>query len=196
LLSVAGSQGQAFHSIDSCELKPGQWFAVVGCGGLGQLASQYAKAMGLKVLGVDINDNTLEVFSKQGADAVFNSRTNPNYVEEIKKLTDGGVHAVAVYSDSSAAYAGAPKILRVNGLLMCVGLPKEPLQVSVMDLCCQTYRIKGESTSVPKRMGKAVDFTIKHNILPEVDFRKLDEVGAMMDEMRAGKSSKRQVVVF
>ena len=56
----------AFHSVDSCELKEGQWLAVIGCGGLGQLACQYGKAMGYKVLGVDINDKTLEVFKKQG----------------------------------------------------------------------------------------------------------------------------------
>lgn len=35
----------AFHAVDSCELKPGQWLAVIGCGGLGQYAIQYAKAV-------------------------------------------------------------------------------------------------------------------------------------------------------
>jgi propanol-preferring alcohol dehydrogenase len=109
----------AFHSVDSCELKPGQWLAVIGCGGLGQLACQYGKAMGFKVLGIDINDKTLEVFKGQGADAVFNSRSNKSYVDELKKLTSGGVHAAAVFSDADAAYAGAPAIVRLNGLIMC-----------------------------------------------------------------------------
>lgn len=35
----------AFHSVDSCELKAGDWLAVIGCGGLGQYAIQYAKAV-------------------------------------------------------------------------------------------------------------------------------------------------------
>lgn len=109
----------AFHAVDSCELKEGQWLAVVGCGGLGQLACQYGKAMGYKVLGIDINDQTLEVFKKQGADAIFNSRSNKDYVAELKKLTSGGVHAAAVFSDADAAYAGAPAIVRLNGLIMC-----------------------------------------------------------------------------
>jgi D-arabinose 1-dehydrogenase-like Zn-dependent alcohol dehydrogenase len=105
--------------VDSCELKPGQWLAIIGCGGLGQLACQYSKAMGFKVLGIDVNDATLDVFKKQGGDAIFNSRSNKNYVEELKQLTNGGVHAAAVFSDADAAYASAPSIVRLNGLIMC-----------------------------------------------------------------------------
>jgi propanol-preferring alcohol dehydrogenase len=75
--------------------------------------------MGYKVLGIDINDTTLEVFKKQGADAIFNSRSNKSYVEELKKLTSGGVHATAVFSDADAAYAGAPSIVRLQGVIMC-----------------------------------------------------------------------------
>jgi D-arabinose 1-dehydrogenase-like Zn-dependent alcohol dehydrogenase len=45
-------------------------------------------------------------------------------------------------------------------------------------------------------MQKAVDFTIKHNILPEVQFRKLEEISDMIDEMNALKATKRMVVAF
>ncbi|KAF2404503.1 alcohol dehydrogenase [Trichodelitschia bisporula] len=186
----------AFHAVDSCELKPGEWLAVIGCGGLGQLATQYAKAMGLKVVGIDVNDTTLEVTKAQGADAIFNSRSNPNYVAELKKLTDGGAHAAAVFSDADAAYAHAPEVLRLRGLLMVVGLPKNPLKITAVDLCIGKYRIKGESTSIPQRMKKAVDFTVKHGILPEVEFRKLEELQDMIDEMTEGKATKRMAVVF
>lgn len=37
----------SFHSVDSCELKEGQWMAIIGCGGLGQYTIQYAKAVSL-----------------------------------------------------------------------------------------------------------------------------------------------------
>jgi D-arabinose 1-dehydrogenase-like Zn-dependent alcohol dehydrogenase len=175
----------AFHSVDSCELKPGQWFAVIGCGGLGQYAIQYAKAvritpivestycdlaanghvkMGYKVIGLDINDSQLEMAKKVGADAVFNTMTNKDYGEELKKLADGkGVHAAAVYSASNAAYASAPSILRIGGLIMVIGIAPKPLDfVSTFDLTTGKYRIKADSTSIPQRMKKAVDFTGKH----------------------------------
>lgn len=54
--------------------------------------------MGYKTVGLDINDSQLEMAKKVGADAVFNTMTNKNYVDEVKKLADGkGVHAAAVY---------------------------------------------------------------------------------------------------
>jgi propanol-preferring alcohol dehydrogenase len=186
----------AFHSVDSCELKPGQWFAVIGCGGLGQLATQYAKAMGFKVIGLDINDAMLEVAKTAGADVVFNSATNKDYVEQLKKVTGGGAHAAAVFSNAQAAYAGAPAILRLGGLMMVVGITGKPIAVSTMDMTLGRYRIKAESTSIPRRMPKAIEFSGKHNILPEVEYRKLEDVQAMIDDMEAGRAKTRMAVVF
>jgi propanol-preferring alcohol dehydrogenase len=105
----------AFHAVDSSECKPGDWLAVIGCGGLGQLGTQYAKAMGYKVIGIDINDSVLAQAKTQGADAVFNSLTNKTYVEEILKLTGGGVKAADVFSNADPAYAGATKIIKLGG---------------------------------------------------------------------------------
>lgn len=163
---------------------------------MGQLATQYAKAMQLKVVAIDINDDTLAVCKKQGADEVYNSRSNPAYVDEIRKLTQGGCHSTAVFSASNAAYASAPSLLRVNGLLMVIGIAKEPLQISTYDLAVANYRIQADSTSTPQRMGKAIAFTAKHNIVPEVEFRRLEELDDMVNEMQAGQSQRRKVVLF
>ncbi|RYN23790.1 hypothetical protein AA0113_g2897 [Alternaria arborescens] len=188
----------AFHSVDSCELKAGDWLAVIGCGGLGQYAIQYAKAMGIKTIGLDINENQLDVAKKVGADAVFNSMKNKDYLQEIKKLTGGkGCHAAAVYSASNAAYAGAPDVLRTGGLLMVIGIAPKGLDfINTFDLTTGRYRIKADSTGIPQRMKKAVEFTGKHSIQPEVEFRKIDDLPQMVADMEAGKAEKRQVVVF
>ena len=183
--------------MDNSELKPGDWLGVVGCGGLGQLATQYAKAMGCKVVGVDISDEILATCKAQGADAVFNSRSNKNYVKELLELTGGGVKAAAVFSNADAAYAGAPQIIKLGGVLMVIGIPANPLSVSSMDLTLGKFKVKSESTGIPQRMGKAVEFTAKHHIQPEVDQRKsLDEVQHMVEAMKKGQSIKRMAVVF
>ncbi|EXJ83945.1 hypothetical protein A1O3_04612 [Capronia epimyces CBS 606.96] len=186
----------AFNAVDSCELQPGQWLGVIGAGGLGQLATQYAKAMGLNVLAIDINDKTLEVCKAQGADAIFNSRTDQEYVSKVKDLTKGGVHAAAVFSNAKIAYVNSLNIIRVGGLLMVIGLPDEPLEVSTMDLALAKYRIKSDSPGIPRRLKKAVDFSAKHNIAPEVELRKLEELDDMVNEMRAGTATKRMAVAF
>ncbi|KAH8906175.1 alcohol dehydrogenase [Coniochaeta sp. PMI_546] len=187
----------SFHSVDSCDLKPGQWFGVVGAGGLGQIATQYAKAMGLNVVAIDVADANLAETKKLGADAVFNSRTNPNYVEELKKLTGGGCHAVALYTNAVQAFEAAPPLIRLGGTMMVIGIPKEPFPVSAMDLVMGRYRIKADCTSIPQRMQKAVDFTAKHKIMPNVEIRGgLEALQGMIDEMRAGKNPKRTAIVF
>lgn len=190
-------RNEAFHSVDSAELQPGDWLAVIGCGGLGQLATQYAKAMGVHVVGIDINDTILEQCKAQGADAVFNSLTNKDYVAEVIKLTSGGVNSAAVYSNADAAYAGAPAVIKLGGVLMVVGITHKPLQISSMDLTLGRYRVKSESTSIPQRMGKAVEFTAKHNIIPKIEvYKSLDDVAGMVDAIKNGKSTKRMAVVF
>lgn len=154
--------------------------------------------MGYKVIAIDINDKALQVCKEQGADVTFNSRTDANdYVAEVKRVTNGGLHAVAVFSAAPAAYKGAPPLLRPGGLLMAIGISPEPIQVSTFDLACQIYRVKAESTSIPQRMKKAVDFTAEHRILPEIEVRSgLEDVDNMVREMKAGESTKRMAVVF
>ncbi|KAK0812843.1 hypothetical protein LTR02_003120 [Friedmanniomyces endolithicus] len=186
----------AFHAVDNAELEEGDWMAVVGAGGLGQQATQIAKAMSFKVVALDVNDATLEVCKKQGADAAFNSRSNKDYVEELKKLTNGGVKAACVFSNADAAYAGVPSILRLGGVMMVIGLPHNPLKISSMDLALGKYKVKSESTGIPQRMKKAVDFLAKHNIKPEVQQRKLDDLNDMVTEMREGRATKRMLVNF
>ncbi|KAJ5629458.1 hypothetical protein N7528_003115 [Penicillium herquei] len=167
--------------------------------GLGQLATQYAKAMGFQVIAIDINDKALQACKEQGADVTINSISQANgYIEEVKNLTSGGVHAVAVFSAATIAYKGAPALIRPGGVLMVVGIPSDSLQVSAMDLVLGNYRIKAESTSIPQRMKKVVDFTAKHQILPQMEVSQdgLDGVDRMIREMENGHSSKRMAVVF
>lgn len=160
------------------------------------MSVRYAKAMGLQVVALDINDDMLAIVKKNGADAVFNTRTKQNYAEEVKKLTGTGCHAAAVYSNASPAYVTARKILKINGLLMVIGLPDTDLQFPSFDIVANIIRIKGSNTGTPKEMKKALDFTATHQIVPEVEFRNLDEMPQMYNEMERGVATKRMVVVF
>lgn len=154
--------------------------------------------MGIKTIALDINDSQISMAKTLGADAAFNSKTDPNYIDNIKKLTDGkGCHAAAVYSGSNMAYAGAPDLLRTGGLLMVVGIAPNGFDfINAFDLTTGRYRIKAESTSIPQRMKKAVEFTGKHGIQPEVEYRNLEDLPKMIEDMQNGKAEKRQVVVF
>ncbi|KAK5019020.1 putative secondary metabolism biosynthetic enzyme [Cryomyces antarcticus] len=185
----------SFHGVDSCGLKPGQWMAIVGCGGLGQMAIQFAKAMGFNVVGLDINDAVLKAAKDVGADIVLNS-TKPDFVDELKKATNGGADAAVVFSAAQAAYDSAAKILQIGGILMVIGLPAKPIQFGAIDLMRKLYQIRSESTGPPQQMPRAIEFIAKHNIKPTVARYKLDQIHEMIEKMQTGKTTGRMAVVF
>lgn len=156
---------------------------------------RFAKAMDLKVIGLDINDEVLKEAKESGADIVLNSRS-ANFEDEIRKATGGGADAAVVFSAAQAAYDTATKTLRIGGVLMVVGLPPKPIQFGALDLMRKLYQIRSESTGPPHQMPRALDFISKHNIKPKVATYKLDDIHEMIDLMQSGKSKSRMAVVF
>lgn len=116
------------------------------------------------MIGVDIDEAALDEMKNLGAELTFNSLKTKDFASQIKALTGSGVHAAAVYSASIKAYDAAVDILRLNGILMAVGLPLDPFPVNLTHLCTRRYRVRGESTSTPQRMKKAIDFIAKHGL--------------------------------
>lgn len=58
-LAITHPRNIAFNGVYQCDLKIGEWIAIIGCGGLGQFGIQYAKAMDLKVVGLEMKDTVL-----------------------------------------------------------------------------------------------------------------------------------------
>lgn len=74
------------------KVSPGEWAAVWGCGGVGLSAIMIAKALGARVVAVDISDDKLDFARSIGADAVVRWQELTNAVEAVKDLTGGGAH--------------------------------------------------------------------------------------------------------
>lgn len=82
----------AFHGVtDQAQVRPGEWVAVHGCGGVGLSAIQIITALGAHAIAVDINDEKLAFAKELGAVATVNSKKE-NAAESIKELTKGGAH--------------------------------------------------------------------------------------------------------
>ena len=88
-----------YKGIKETEARPGEWVVISGVGGLGHLAIQYAKAMGLQVCAVDIDDGKLAHAKRLGADLVVNAKTG-DPAAAVKKATGGGAHGVLITAPS------------------------------------------------------------------------------------------------
>jgi propanol-preferring alcohol dehydrogenase len=101
-----------YKGLKETDAKPGDTVVISGIGGLGHVAVQYAKAMGLEVIAVDISDEKLSLARRMGADAAVNAKTT-DPVAEVNKLC-GGAQGVLVTAVSPKArcrtrsYRGSP----------------------------------------------------------------------------------------
>lgn len=65
-----------YKAVKLSKIRRGQWIAIYGLGGLGNLALQYAKnVFNAKVIAIDVNDEQLKLATEMGADLAINSRT-------------------------------------------------------------------------------------------------------------------------
>ena len=104
------------------KLESGEWVAVHGCGGVGLSAVMIARALGARVIGVDINDENLKMAQEMGADFIINANKASSLIEEIKDTSQGGVHlSVDALGSKETAY-NSVKNLRKRGRHVQVGL--------------------------------------------------------------------------
>jgi propanol-preferring alcohol dehydrogenase len=109
-----------YKELKETEVRPGEWVAVSGIGGLGHMAVQYAKAMGMHCVAIDNRQSALDLAADLGADLSINtSHIDP--VEAIQKAV-GGVHGVLVTAVSPEAINTAFDALRRKGTMAIVGL--------------------------------------------------------------------------
>ena len=120
-----------YKGLKETEAKPGEWVAISGVGGLGHLAIQYAKAMGLHVAALDVTADKLALAKAAGAEVVVDA-LSPEAALEIIGATRGGAHGVLVTAVSPPAFSQALRIVRRKGT---VALSRaSPRRLSYADL--------------------------------------------------------------
>ncbi|PEU17030.1 MULTISPECIES: zinc-binding dehydrogenase, partial [unclassified Bacillus (in: firmicutes)] len=110
-----------YKAIKVSGIKPGQPIVIYGCGGLGNLAIQYAKSVfGAKVIAVDINDDKLALAKEVGADMTINPITQ-GPADKIIQEAFGGAYAAVVTAVSKVAFNSAVDAVRACGKVVAVG---------------------------------------------------------------------------
>lgn len=182
-----------YKAIKVSGVRPGQWIAIYGAGGLGNLAVQYAKKVfGAHVVAVDINDDKLALAKEVGADFTVNP-LKEDAAKAIQEKT-GGAHAAVVTAVSHAAFNSAVDCLRACGRLVAVGLPPEMMDLSIPRLVLDGIEVVGSLVGTREDLVEAFQFGAEGLVVPKVQLRKLDEANAIFQEMRDGKIQGRMVI--
>jgi alcohol dehydrogenase, propanol-preferring len=117
-----------YRAIKEAGFQPGDWVAFVGAGGgVGHMGVMYAKAMGIRAIGIDGGAEKGEMCKRIGAEHFVDFTQVSDVNAEVVRLTDGlGAHGVIVTATGSAPYKSAIGMLRTSGTMMCIGLRAYP----------------------------------------------------------------------
>ncbi|WP_037586661.1 alcohol dehydrogenase AdhP [Stenoxybacter acetivorans] len=182
-----------YKAIKVSKIRPGQWIAIYGAGGLGNLAIQYAKnVFNAKVIAVDINDEKLALAKEIGADLTINS-LNEDAAKVIQEKC-GGAHAAVVTAVAKAAFNSAVDCLRATGVVVAVGLPVETMDLSIPRTVLDGIEVVGSLVGTREDLREAFQFGAEGKVKPIVQTRSLNEVNDIIDEMLAGKIEGRMVI--
>lgn len=186
-----------YKGIKETAAKPGEWIAISGCGGLGHLAIQYAKAMGLKVCAVDIDDGKLQHATRIGADVVVNAKTEgDNAAELVNQLTDGGAHGVLITAPSLAAFNQGVAMTRKHGTCALVGLPPGEFPTPLFDVVAKCITIRGSFVGNRKDMAEALAFAAEGKVKADIELQPLSAINDIFDRLEKGEVAARVVIDF
>ncbi|HEM3704619.1 TPA: alcohol dehydrogenase AdhP [Streptococcus suis] len=186
-----------YKAIKEAHLEPGQWIAIYGAGGLGNLAVQYAKKVfNAHVIAVDINNDKLELAKEVGADVTINGFEVEDVPGYIKEITGGGVHSTVVTAVSKVAFNQAIDSVRAGGYVVAVGLPSEYMDLSIVKTVLDGIKVVGSLVGTRKDLEEAFHFGAMGLVVPVVQKRPVEDAEAVFDEMAAGTIQGRMVLDF
>lgn len=181
-----------YKGIKETDIKPGQWLIVSGIGGLGHMAVQYAKAMGLNVIAIDIHDQQLELAKQLKADIVINA-AQEDPVSRVQKEIKGA-HGVLVTAVSTSAFSQALNMLRRHGTVALVGLPPGKFDISIFDLVLNRKTVRGSIVGTRQDLAESLAFAAEGKVKVHYTLDRLENINNVFDKMKNGQIQGRIVL--
>ena len=183
-----------YKALKVTDTRPGDWVVISGIGGLGHVAVQYAKAMGLNVIAVDVDDAKLELARKLGASLGVNAR-KADPAAFVKKEV-GGAQGVLVTAVSPKAFEQAMGLVGRGGTVSLVGLPPGDFPLSIFNTVLNGITVRGSIVGTRLDLQEALDFAGQGKVKATVATERLESINDIFSRMRAGDIQGRMVIDF
>src|SRR5471032_85233 len=184
-----------YKGINETAAKPGEWIAISGVGGLGHLAIEYAKVMGLHVCAIDIDDGKLAHAQRLGADVVVNAKVG-DPVAAVTKATGGGAHGVLITAPSLSAFKQGVGMTRKRGTCVLVGLPPGEFPTPLFDVVANCITIRGSFVGTRRDMAEALAFAAEGKVKADIELQPLSAINDVLTRLEHGEVASRVVIDF
>jgi uncharacterized zinc-type alcohol dehydrogenase-like protein len=178
-----------FSPLAIFDVKPTMHVAVIGIGGLGHLAIQFARAWGCEVSAFS-SSASKEAEAKSFGAHHFVDTSDPAALERTRRTIDFAISTISADVDVQPYLAA----LRANGTLCFVGTPNEALRVPARMLLDGQRRIAGSLIAPRWRMRQMLDFAARHGIEAKVEVRKMSELASALERLAANEARYRIVL--
>ncbi len=194
-LCIQEPLGNAVHTMTHFDIT-GKTVAVVGCGPLGLMGVNVAKAVGAaKIIAIEINEYRMNLARELGADVVINPMKEDVVARVLEETGGDGVDVVGEFSGNKHAIEAAFKYLRLGGKMSMLGIPNQKVDIDIANdvvfkgitiygvvgriMYDTWYKVRGLIASGSLDLEKIVTHTMK-----------LEEVEEAMEIMASGNSGK------
>ena len=168
---------------------PGKKVGVVGIGGLGHMAIKIARAMGADVVVFTTSTSKAEDAKRLGADEVVLSTDKAQMKAKRRSLhliidTVSGQHDINAYL----------RLLKVDGTLVLVGAPENPLPVEAFSVIPKRVSFAGSTIGSIAETQEMLDFCSKHNITADIELISIQDINDAYDRLLKGNVHYRFVI--
>lgn len=181
-----------YKGLKETETRPGEWVVISGVGGLGHVAIQYARAMGLRVAAVDLGPEKMALARTLGAEITVDARTQDPAAEIQKQI--GGAQGVLVTAVSTIAFKQAMGMLRRGGTCVLNGLPPGEFPISIFDVVLNRYTIRGSIVGTRIDLEEALTFAADGKVKATIQTEPLESINDVFARLKSGQVNGRIVL--
>lgn len=182
-----------FNALKKSGAEAGDLVAILGIGGLGHMALQYARKMGFKVAAVGRGQDIAEEALQLGAHLYIDTGSED---AAARLKVQGGAQAIVTTIGNAEAVAALMPGLAPRGRLVLLGAGKEPLPVSAGQLVVGERSVLGSITGTPYENEKALDFSILTGVRPRIETMPLERAFEAYQKMKSGDVAFRMVLTM
>jgi D-arabinose 1-dehydrogenase-like Zn-dependent alcohol dehydrogenase len=177
-----------WSAIRRAEAKPGAQIAVVGIGGLGHLAIQYAKAAGCRVVAVTKSAEKWDLARQLGADEVVSDGAGHKAV--------GGADVLLHTSNSHATVVNAMEGLNPWATVVMMGIGFDELSLPTLPLVSHSYRVIGSAHNGMEYLAEALDFVARGLVKPMVEVFPMERATEAFERVASGDVRFKAVIRY
>lgn len=182
-----------FNALKKSGAEAGDIVAILGIGGLGHMALQYARRMGFRVAAVGRGSDIAEDALALGAHVYIDT----NQEDAVAKLQSmGGAQAIVTTISHVGTVSALMGSLAPKGRLVLLGAGKDPLPVSAGHLVVGERSILGSITGTPYENEKTLAFSVLAGVRPMIEVMPLEKANEAYQKMKSGDVKFRMVLTM